>query len=120
MPAVSKHVKTGSRRPKLSIKKGDTVYVIAGKEKGKTGKVLSMLRDKNAAIVEKLNIVKRHTKPTQKNPTGGIVDKEAPIQISNLMYYDADSGKPTRIGRKLFPSGEKLRYSKRTGEEIKG
>ncbi|MEE9252947.1 MAG: 50S ribosomal protein L24 [Thermodesulfobacteriota bacterium] len=120
MPSRSKSVKASSFRRKFSIKKGDTVYVNAGKEKGRTGKVLSVLRDKNAAIVEKLNIVKRHAKPTQKNPTGGIVDKEAPIHISNLMIYDSESAKPTRVGRKLFPSGEKLRYSKRTGKEIKG
>ncbi|GBD37823.1 50S ribosomal protein L24 [bacterium HR37] len=104
---------------KFHIKKGDTVYVIAGKEKGKTGKVLRILRDKNKAIVERLNIVKRHMRPSPKNPAGGIVEKEAGIHISNLMLYCPKCSRPTRVGRKRLGSGEKVRYCKRCGEEIK-
>ena len=106
-------------RKKMNVKKGDTVYVVAGKEKGKTGKVLKVLRSKNQALVEKLNIVKRHQKPTQATPTGGIVEKESPIHISNLMIYDDKEKKPTRIGRKTLGTGERVRFSKLSGEEIK-
>jgi large subunit ribosomal protein L24 len=106
-------------RKKWNIKSGDTVYVIAGKEKGKTGKVIKVLHKKDGALVEKLNIVKRHQRQTQKNPTGGIVEKESPIHMSNLMIYDPAERKPVRIGRKLLGSGEKVRYSKKSGEEIK-
>lgn len=105
-------------RKRFHIKTGDTVYVVAGKEKGKTGKVTKLLRAKDAAIVEKLNMVKRHERVTQKNPTGGIVEKEAPIHVSNLMAYDTVEGGPVRIGRKVLESGEKVRYSKKSGEEI--
>lgn len=106
------------KRKKFNIKTGDTVYVVAGKEKGKSGKVIKVLREKEAALVEKLNIVKRHERQSQKNPTGGIVEKEAPIQISNLMLFDKSEGRPVRIGRKVLGSGEKVRYSKKSGEEI--
>ena len=104
---------------RIHVKTGDTVYVVNGKERGKTGKVIKVLKDKQSAIVEKLNIVKRHTRPTQQNPTGGIVEKEAPIHVSNLMHYDTSVDGPTRIGRKVLGSGEKVRYSKKSGEEIK-
>lgn len=107
------------RRVKMYVKKGDTVYVVSGKEKGKTGRVIKVLRSKNTALVEKLNIVKRHQRPTQANPTGGIVEKEAPIHISNLMLFDDKEKKPARIGHKTLSTGEKVRYSKRSGEEIK-
>lgn len=107
------------KRAKMYVKKGDTVYVVSGKEKGKTGKVIKVLRSKNTALVEKLNIVKRHQRPTQANPTGGIVEKEAPIHVSNLMLFDETESKPTRIGRKTLSTGEKVRFSKRSGEEIK-
>jgi len=106
-------------RKKIHVKKGDTVYVVSGKDKGKTGKIIKVLRAKDRAIVEKLNIVKRHQRPNQANPNGGIVEKEAPIHISNLMLYDAAESKPTRIGRKVLGTGEKVRYSKKSGEEIK-
>ena len=105
---------------KFHIKAGDTVYVTAGKEKGKTGKVIKILRKEGRAIVEKLNIVKRHSRASQKNPTGGISEKEAGIQISNLMLRDSSVGGPVRIGRKTLASGERVRYSKKSGEEIKG
>jgi large subunit ribosomal protein L24 len=109
---------TDNRR-KMHIKKGDTVYVVSGKDKGKTGKVLKVLRSKNRALVEKLNIIKRHQRPTQSNPTGGIIEKEASIHISNLMIYDQAENKPARIGHKTLSTGERVRYSKRSGEEIK-
>jgi large subunit ribosomal protein L24 len=104
---------------KLNIKSGDTVYVVAGKEKSKTGKVIKVLHKKESALVEKLNIVKRHERQSQKNPTGGIIEKEAPIHISNLMLYDTSERKPVRVGHKFLSSGEKVRYSKKSGEEIK-
>jgi large subunit ribosomal protein L24 len=115
----AKAMKDSQKRKKLNIKSGDTVYVISGKEKGKTGKVIKVLRKKDGALVEKLNIVKRHERQSQKNPTGGIVEKEAPIHISNLMLYDTSERKPVRVGHKVLGSGEKVRYSKKSGEEIK-
>ena len=105
---------------KLHIKTGDQVYVISGREKGKRGKVIKILRDKDTALVEKLNIVKRHTRPTPKNPTGGIIEKEVGIHVSNLMLYCSKCNGPTRVGRKKLESGEKVRYCKKCGEEIKG
>ncbi len=103
---------------KLHVKKGDTVMVIAGDDKGQTGKVLKVYRDKNAAIVEGRNINKKHTKPNAKNTQGGIVEQEAPIHLSNLMVMDGKT--PTRIGRKMDEkSGKLVRYSKKSGEEIK-
>ncbi|MFQ5786857.1 MAG: 50S ribosomal protein L24 [Thermodesulfobacteriota bacterium] len=111
--------KKGTFKPgKYHIKKGDTVYVIAGKEKGKTGKVIKVLKKDKMALIEKLNIVKRHSKPSQKNPTSGIIEKESGIHLSNLMLNDQASGGPVRIGHKMLDSGEKVRYSKKTGEEI--
>ena len=104
---------------KLHIKTGDQVYVISGREKGKRGKVIKILRDKDTALVEKLNIVKRHTRPTPKNPTGGIIEKEPGIHVSNLMPYCSKCNSPTRVGRKKLESGEKVRYCKKCSEEIK-
>ncbi|MDD4636377.1 MAG: 50S ribosomal protein L24 [Bacteroidales bacterium] len=104
---------------KLHIKKGDTVYVNAGEDKGKTGRVLSVLVKSSRAVVEGINIVSKHTKPNAKAPQGGIVKLEAPIHISNLNVLDPKSGKPTRIGRKLNDEGVLVRYSKKSGEEIK-
>jgi len=116
---VGTQVNNTDNRVKMHLKKGDTVYVVSGKDKGKTGKVLKVLRDKNRALVENLNIVKRHQRPDQANPTGGIVEKEASIHISNLMIYDQTENKPSRIGHKTLSTGEKVRFSKRSGEEIK-
>ncbi|MCW0482850.1 50S ribosomal protein L24 [Gaoshiqia sediminis] len=104
---------------KLHIKKGDTVVVLAGNDNGRQGKVLEVIRDKDRAIVEGVNMVKKHTKPNAESPQGGIVEKEAPIHISNLMLVDPKTGKPTRIGRKLGDNGKLVRYSKKSGEEIK-
>ncbi|MEE0996542.1 MAG: 50S ribosomal protein L24 [Paludibacteraceae bacterium] len=104
---------------KLHIKKGDTVYVNTGKDKGKTGVVTKVLVKENRAIVEGLNMVSRNTKPNAKNPQGGIIKKEAPIHISNLNPLDPKSGKPTRIGRRLNADNKLVRYAKKSGEEIK-
>jgi large subunit ribosomal protein L24 len=103
--------------PKLSIKKGDKVIVIAGSNKGDTGEVKKVFPTENRAIVEGLNLVKKHIKATQDNP-GGINDIESPIHISNLMLVDPKTGKPTRTGRKLV-DGKLTRYSKKSGEIIK-
>ncbi len=108
---------------KLQIKKGDTVYVNAGEDKGKTGRVLKVLVKKNRAIVEGVNMVSKSTKPNAKNPQGGIVKQEASIHLSNLNPLDPKTGKATRVGRKETENanGKKVlvRYSKKSGEEIK-
>jgi len=102
----------------LHIKKGDTVKVISGDHKTKTGKVLSLDTEKRRAIVEGVNVVSRHIKPSATNPNGGIKQQEAPIHISNLMLVDPTSGNPTRTGRKLDSKGKLTRYSKKSGEVI--
>lgn len=104
---------------KLHIKKGDTVYVNAGENKGKTGKVTRVIVDKQRAVVEGVNMVKKSQKPSAKNPQGGFVEVEAPIHISNLNVVDPKTGKPTRIGRKRNEEGKLVRYAKKSGEEIK-
>ena len=104
---------------KLHIKKGDNVVVITGESKGQRGRVLEMFREKERAIVEGVNMVSKHTKPNSENPQGGIVKKEASVHISNLMLVDPASGEPTRIGRKLNDKDKLVRYSKKSGEEIK-
>ena len=104
---------------KLHIKKGDTVYVNAGEDKGKTGRVLQVLVEKQRAIVEGINMVSKSTKPNAKSPQGGFQKKEASVHISNLNVLDPKSGKPTRIGRRLNAKGVLVRYSKKSGEEIK-
>ncbi len=102
---------------KFNIKKGDTVFVNAGNDKCKTGKVLEVLRDKDRVVVEGVNMVSKHTKPNPKNPQGGIVKQEAAIHISNVNLMDA-AGKPTKIAHKVV-DGKKVRIAKSTGEEIK-
>jgi large subunit ribosomal protein L24 len=104
---------------KLHIKKGDTVYVNTGEDKGKTGEVLQVLVNKERAIVEGINMISKHSKPNAQNPQGGIEKKEASIHISNLALVDPKTGKPTRIGRKLDSKGKLVRYAKTSGEEIK-
>ncbi len=104
---------------KLHIKKGDTVYVNAGENKGKTGKVTRVLVEKQRAVVEGVNMVKKSQKPSAKNPQGGFVEIEASIHISNLNVVDPKTGKPTRIGRKRNEEGKLVRYAKKSGEEIK-
>ena len=104
---------------KLHIKKGDTVYVLAGEDKGRQGRVLSVDSAKDRAIVGGINIVSKSTKPSAKHPQGGIVKMEAPIHVSNLALLDPKSGKPTRVGIRVNDKGEKVRYAKKSGEEIK-
>lgn len=101
---------------KLHIKKGDTVFVNSGEDKGKTGRVLEVIRAKQRAIVEGVNLVKKHTKPDAQNPQGGIVEQEAAIHISNLNVLE--NGAPVRIGRKLNDKSKLVRFSKKSGEEI--
>ena len=104
---------------KLHIKKGDTVKVLAGEDKGKTGVVTKVFVEKKRAIVEGVNMVSKSQKPNAKNPQGGIVKMEAPIHISNLNVVDPKTGEATRIGRKLNENGKPVRYAKKSGEEIK-
>jgi large subunit ribosomal protein L24 len=105
---------------KLHIKKGDIVYVNAGEDKGKTGRILKVLVDEKRAIVEGINMVTRHTKPNAKSPQGGRETKEASVHISNLNPVDPKSGKPTRIGHRRDEKSKKIvRYAKRSGEELK-
>lgn len=108
-----------NKQPKLHIRKGDTVKVIAGDDRGKTGKVLEVLMQKNRAIVEGLNMVTKHQKPSAGKPEGGIKKTEASIHVSNLMLIDPSSGNPTRVGRKLNEKGKLQRYAKKTGQFIK-
>ena len=104
---------------KLHIKKGDLVFVNSGESKGLQGRVLSVLVKESRAIVEGVNMVSKHTKPNAKHPQGGIIKKEAPVHISNLMLIDPTSGKATRIGRRMNDNGKLVRFSKKSGEEIK-
>ena len=103
---------------KFRIKKGDTVYVNAGNDKGKTGKVLEVIPSKDRAIVEGINMISKHTKPSAKHPQGGIIKQEGSIHISNLQLVDPVKGGPTRIGYR-FEGDKKVRYAKKSGEEIK-
>jgi len=104
---------------KLHIRKGDTVRVIAGEDKGKDGKVLEVFPDKSRAVVEGRNMVTKHQKPSAGKPEGGIKKVEGTIHISNLMLIDPASGKPTRTGRKLNDKNKLQRFAKKTGEFIK-
>ncbi len=103
---------------KSKIRKGDTVVVIAGRDRGKSGKVLSVDVRAGKVVVEKLNIIKRHTKPNQKAKQGGILEKEAPLQISNVMYFCPVTQKPTRIGIRLQEDGQRVRFSKKSNETV--
>jgi large subunit ribosomal protein L24 len=102
---------------KLKIKSGDTVKVIAGDHKGSEGKVLRVYREKNKAVVEGVNMVSKHTKPSAKNPQGGIVKKEAPLHISNIALIDPKSKKPTRVGIKV-EGDKKVRFSKKSNQVL--
>jgi large subunit ribosomal protein L24 len=103
---------------KSRIRKGDTVVVVTGRERGKTGKVLSVDLQAGKVIVEKLNIVKRHTKPNQKAKQGGILEREAPLQISNVMFFCPVTQKPTRIGIRVLEDGRRVRFSKKSNETV--
>lgn len=102
---------------KYKIKKGDKVVIITGREKGKTGEVLRVLRTERRAVVGGVNMVKRHTRPAAGNP-GGIVEKEAPLHLSNIALQDPKDGKPTRVGFKMLDDGRKVRFARRSGEVI--
>mgnify|MGYP002624721480 CR=1 FL=1 len=102
----------------MNFKKGDKVNVIAGKDKGKSGKILRVLRQSDRVVVEGINMVKKHQKPTANNQTGGIVEIEHPIHISNVMMADPKTGKSTRIGHEINKDGKKVRISKKSNEKI--
>ncbi|MET3574358.1 50S ribosomal protein L24 [Bhargavaea ullalensis] len=102
----------------MHVKKGDKVQVITGKDKGKTGVILAAFPKKDRVIVEGVNIAKKHTKPNQENPQGGIVSKEAAIHVSNVMLLDPKSGEPTRVSYKVGEDGKKVRVAKKSGEII--
>jgi len=102
----------------LSIKKNDTVVVIAGREKGKRGRVLSVYSQKDRLLIEKINVIKKHMKPTRKQTQGGIIEKEASIHMSNVTLICPKCNKPTRIGNSILQDGRKLRVCKKCGEVI--
>ncbi|KAF9140277.1 hypothetical protein BGX30_006766 [Mortierella sp. GBA39] len=107
-----------SHSNKLHVKKEDTVMVISGKDKGKKGRVIAAYPRENRVLVEGVNMVKKHQKPNQSNPQGGIIEQEAPIHVSNVMHIDPKSGKVTRIGYKTLDNGKKVRVAKKSGEVI--
>lgn len=102
---------------KFKVKKGDKVVVLCGRDKGKKGEVLRMLPKENRLVVQGVNVIKRHTRPTQVSP-GGIVEREAPVHISNVAHLDPKSDLPTRVGTRVDADGRKVRYAKRSGEAI--
>ena len=99
----------------MHVKKGDKVMVISGKDKGKTGVILAAFPKQDRVLVEGINMVKKHAKPSQMNPQGGIVNQEAPIHVSNVMIIDPKSGEPTRVGYKM-EDNKKVRVAKKSGE----
>ncbi|QGG58565.1 50S ribosomal protein L24 [Paenibacillus albicereus] len=102
----------------MHVKKDDTVIVITGKDKGKKGRVIAAYPRENRVLVEGVNMVKKHSRPSQANPQGGIIEQEAPIHVSNVMHVDPKSGNVTRIGYKVLDNGKKVRVAKRSGEVI--
>ncbi|MFO1056853.1 MAG: 50S ribosomal protein L24 [Dongiaceae bacterium] len=102
---------------KFKIKKGDRVVVITGSDKGKTGEVLRVLREESRVLVQGVNMIKRHTRPSPGEP-GGIVEKEAPVHISNVAHIDPQSEKPTKVGFKVVEGDRKVRFARRSGEVI--
>src|SRR5215472_3876981 len=102
---------------KFKIKKGDKVVVITGRDKGKTGEVLRVLREENRVLVQGVNMIKRHTKPGA-GQAGGIVEKEAAIHLSNVAHIDPKSNRPTRVGYKILGDGRKVRFARRSGEVL--
>lgn len=111
--------KKAKRGTKLRIRKGDTVIIISGNDKGKKGKVLEINTAKSRAVVEGVNMITKHVKPSANNPEGGIEKTEAGIHMSNIMVLDPSNGEPTRVGRKKDSEGKLQRFSKTTGELIK-
>ena len=110
---MSKNLKI---KRKLSVKKGDFVQVISGKDKGKKGKIILTIPNKNRVVVEKVNIIKKHMKPTDANPQGGIIEKEAPIHVSNVMIFCQTCNRPVRIRKKILDNGKKVRVCSKCGE----
>lgn len=104
--------------PKMHVKTGDKVVVIAGKDKTKTGRILKVFPKEGRVLVEGVNIVKRHTKPNMANQDGGIIEKEAPIHVSNVAIADPKTGEATRVGMKVLEDGKKVRYAKKSGETL--
>ncbi|MXV39293.1 50S ribosomal protein L24 [Flavobacteriaceae bacterium Ap0902] len=102
---------------KFKIKNGDNVIVLAGREKGKTGEIVRVIRSKSRVVIQGVNTVKKHTKPSATNPQGGIVEQEAPIHISNVAIVDPDKGTPTRVGYKM-DDGKKVRFAKKSGKTL--
>ncbi|MCX7572311.1 50S ribosomal protein L24 [Tumebacillus sp. DT12] len=103
-------------KAKLHVKKDDTVIILAGKDKGKKGRILAAFPAEGRVLVEGVNIVKRHTRPSAANQQGGIIEKEAPVHVSNVAIVDPKSGEPTRVGKKILADGTKVRYAKKSGE----
>ncbi|MCD7949659.1 MAG: 50S ribosomal protein L24 [Erysipelotrichaceae bacterium] len=102
----------------MKLRVGDTVIVIAGKDKGRTGEIVQILRKENRVIVEGVNMVTKHVKPTQMDPEGGIIQREAPLAISNVAYYDSKTKAPVKIGYAFDDEGKKYRINKKTGQAI--
>ncbi|HEX7787990.1 MAG TPA: 50S ribosomal protein L24 [Methylomirabilota bacterium] len=100
------------------VRKGDTVVVVAGKERGKRGKVLRVIPEKSRVVVERVNMIKKHQRPTQKVRQGGIIEREGSIHLSNVMLVDPGSDKPTRVGMKALSDGKKVRVARRSGEML--
>ena len=100
------------------VRKGDTVMVVAGKERGKRGRVLRVIPEKNRVVVERVNMIKKHQRPTQRIRQGGIIEREGSIHLSNVMLLDPTSGKPTRIGMRALSDGKKARLARKSGELI--
>ena len=100
------------------VRKGDTVIVVAGKERGKRGRVLRVIPDKNRVVVERINMTKKHQRPTQKLRQGGIIEREGPIHLSNVMLVDPTGSRPTRIGMRALTDGKKVRVARKSGEII--
>jgi large subunit ribosomal protein L24 len=102
----------------VKIRKGDIVMVIAGDDKGKTGRVLAVDAEKQRVVVEKVNFIKRHTKARRQGAKSGIIEKEAPLHLSNVQLYDAKAGRGTRIGTRVLPDGKRERVSRASGETL--
>jgi large subunit ribosomal protein L24 len=103
---------------KLHVRRGDTVIVVAGKDKGREGEIIKVFPEEQRVLVRGVNVIKKHTKASAQNPNGGIVQKEASIHVSNVMHRDPDSGKPSRMGHKFLKDGSKIRFAKRSGSTI--
>ena len=115
---MAKRAKAASHNNKLRIKKEDTVIVITGKDKGKKGRVIAAFPKENKVLVEGVNMVKKHAKPSMQTQQGGIMNQEAPIHASNVMLVDPKTGEPTRIGYKILENGKKVRIAKKSGTQI--